>query len=219
MSNVLTVNLAHPRPNSDKGHVLTGIHKRPTNDTITVRAPGPMHGGLGSGLLGDFIGDPQVHGGDDQAVYAYAREDLDVWQRELERDLDNGMFGENFTTEGLDITGARIGERWQVGSDGLVLEVSRPRLPCRTFAAWLAIQGWVKTFTKAATPGAYLRVIASGPVRAGDAIVVVDRPKHDVTIGLVFRALTLEPELLSQLLGVDALPDEIKEVARRRAVS
>jgi MOSC domain-containing protein YiiM len=219
MANVLTINLAHPRPNSAKGQLLTGIDKRPTDDTITVRAPGPMHGGLGGGLVGDFIGDSQVHGGDDQAVYAYAREDLDVWQQELERDLDNGMFGENFTTEGLDVTGALIGERWQAGSDGLVLEVSRPRVPCRTFAAWLAIQGWVKTFTKAATPGAYLRVIESGTVRGGDSIVVVDRPNHDVTIGLVFRALTLEPELLPRLLEADALPDETQELARRRVTS
>jgi MOSC domain-containing protein YiiM len=219
MPNVLTVNLAHARPNSDKGQLWTGIDKRPTNETITVRAPGPMQGGLGSGLVGDFIGDSQFHGGDDQAVYAYAREDLDRWQQDLERDLDNGVFGENFTTAGVDVTGACIGERWHMGSDGLVLEVSAPRVPCRTFATWLSIQGWVKTFTKAATPGAYFRVIESGTVRAGDSIVVVDRPDHDVTIGLVFRALTLEPELLPRLLEAEALPDEIKEQARRRAVS
>jgi MOSC domain-containing protein YiiM len=219
MASVLTVNLAHPRPNADKGSRVTGIDKRPTEDTITVRAPGPMHGGLGSGLLGDFIGDPEVHGGDDQAVYAYAREDLDSWERELQRDLGNGGFGENLTTTRLDVTGARIGERWQVGSDGLVLEVSRPRIPCRTFATWLSIQGWIKTFTKAATPGAYLRVIESGTVRAGDSITVVDRPDHDVTVGLVFRALTLESELLPQILQADALPDEIKDLARRRVTS
>lgn len=219
MANVLTVNLAHPRPNAEKGELLTGIDKRPTDDTITVRAPGPMHGGLGSGLQGDFIGNKQSHGGNDQAVYAYAREDLDAWQRELERDLGNGVFGENLTTNGLDITGARVGERWQVGSDGLVLEVSRPRIPCRTFAAWLAIQGWVKTFTKSAAPGAYLRVIESGTVRGGDPIVVVDRPNHDVTVGLVFRALTLEPELLPRILDADALPDAIKDIARRRVSS
>ena len=141
MANVLAVNVAHSRPNPDERRsLLTGIDKRPTDGPIAVRAPGPMHGGAGSGLVGDFIGDSQVHGGDDQAVYAYAREDLDVWQRELARDLGNGMFGENITTEGLDVTGARIGERWQVGSDGLVLEVSRPRVPCRTFASWLAIR-------------------------------------------------------------------------------
>jgi MOSC domain-containing protein YiiM len=178
-----------------------------------------MHGGLGSGLLGDFIGDEKYHGGDDQAVYAYAREDLDAWERELQRDLSNGEFGENLTTAGVDVTGARVGERWHVGSDGLVLEVSSPRVPCRTFATWLSIRGWVKTFTKAATPGAYLRVIETGTVRAGDSIVVVDRPDHDVTIGLVFRALTLEPELLPRVLEADALPEEIKELARRRVTS
>jgi MOSC domain-containing protein YiiM len=219
VANVLTVNLAHPRPNADKGSLRTGIDKRPTDDAITVRAPGPMHGGLGSGLLGDFIGDEKYHGGDDQAVYAYAREDLDAWERELQRDLSNGEFGENLTTAGVDVTGARVGERWHVGSDGLVLEVSSPRIPCRTFATWLSIRGWVKTFTKAATPGAYLRVIETGTVRAGDSIVVVDRPDHDVTIGLVFRALTLEPELLPRILEADALPDEIKELARRRVTS
>jgi MOSC domain-containing protein YiiM len=219
MASVLAVNLAHPRPNPDKGQFLTGIDKRPTDRPVAVRAPGPMGGGEGSGLVGDFIGDSKVHGGDDQAVYAYAREDLDLWQRELERDLGNGMFGENVTTEGLDVTGARIGERWQVGSDGLVLEVSRPRVPCRTFADWLAMKGWVKTFTRAATPGAYLRVIAPGTMRGGDSIVVVDRPDHDVTIGLVFRAMTLQAELLPRLLEADALPDEIKDLARRRVDS
>jgi MOSC domain-containing protein YiiM len=219
MANVLTVNLARPRPNADKGSLRTGIDKRPTGDAITVRAPGPMHGGLGSGLLGDYIGDQKYHGGDDQAVYAYAREDLDAWERELQRDLNNGQFGENFTTAGVDVTGARVGERWHVGSDGLVLEVSSPRIPCRTFATWLSVRGWVKTFTKAATPGAYLRVIETGTVRAGDSITVVDRPDHDVTIGFVFRALTLEPELLPQVLEADALPAEIKEIARRRVTS
>jgi MOSC domain-containing protein YiiM len=219
MANLLTVNLAHPHVNSDKDSLHTGIDKQPTDETVAVRAPGPMHGGLGSGLLGDFIGDSEHHGGDDQAVYAYAREDLDVWENELKRDLDNGMFGENFTTEGLDVTGARVGERWQVGTDGLLLEVSRPRIPCRTFATWLSIQGWVKTFTRAATPGAYLRVIESGSVRAGDSIVVVDRPSHHVTIGVVFRAMTLEPELLPRILEANALPGEIKEMAQRRATS
>jgi MOSC domain-containing protein YiiM len=218
MASVLAVNLAHPRPNAVKEQLLTGIDKRPTDGPVAVRAPGPMGGGEGSGLVGDFIGDLKVHGGDDQAVYAYAREDLNIWQRELQRDLGNGMFGENVTTEGLDVTGARIGERWQVGSDGVVLEVSRPRVPCRTFADWLAMKGWVKTFTRAATPGAYLRVIAPGTMRGGDSIIVVDRPDHDVTIGLVFRAMTLEAELLPRLLEADALPDEIKELARRRRV-
>lgn len=215
MASVLTVNVAQLRPNPDKG-LPTGIDKRPTDGAVAVRAPGPMHDGLGSGLVGDVIGNHNVHGGDDQAVYAYAREDLDGWQVTLDRRIANGEFGENFTTAGIDVTGARIGERWRVGSDDLVLEVSRPRIPCRTFVAWLNLQGWMKTFTAAAIPGAYLRVIVPGKVRAGDEVVVVDRPDHDVTVGLVFRALTLEPELLPHILGADALPEVTKELARRR---
>ena len=217
MAKVLTVNLAHPRPNPDvKAGGTTGIDKRPTDDVVAVRKPGPMDGGLGGGLVGDTIGNRHVHGGDDQAVYAYAREDLDTWQIAMRRELGNGVFGENVTTAGVDVTNARIGELWRVGSDGLRLEVSRPRIPCRTFAQWLSVQGWIKTFTGAAVPGAYLRVVQPGTVRAGDDIEVVGRPDHSVTIGVVFRALTTEPELLPLLLDAEALPDALKERARRR---
>ena len=178
-----------------------------------------MHGGLGSGLVGDTIGNQKLHGGDDQAVYAYAREDLDAWEIQLEQKLTNGMFGENLTTSGIDVTQARIGERWRIGTDGLVLEVSAPRTPCRTFAAFLDLDKWIKTFTQAGKPGAYLRVISPGAVRAGDAITIDYRPDHDVSIGLVFRARMSEPELLPQLLVADALSAELEAYARRRVAS
>ncbi|MGV0742974.1 MOSC domain-containing protein [Mycolicibacterium sp. XJ870] len=216
MPSVLTVNVAELRANPANEKTLTGIDKRPVEGAVGVRAPGPMQGGLGSGLVGDSIGNPQFHGGDDQAVYAYAREDLDNWQTELGREISNGMFGENLTTAGIDVTNARIGERWRVGSDGLELEVSCPRIPCRTFAAWLQINGGMKTFTKAAIPGAYTRLVNPGTVRAGDPIVVTERPDHDVTVGLVFRAMTLEAHLLPEILRADALPDDLKKLASRR---
>lgn len=216
MPTVLTVNVAEPRPNPANARILTGIDKRPVDGSVGVRAPGPMHGGLGSGLVGDTIGNQKFHGGDDQAVYAYAREDLDNWQTELDREIANGLFGENLTTAGIDVTNARIGERWRIGSDGLELEVCQPRIPCRTFAAWLQINGWMKTFTRSAIPGAYLRLVNPGTVCAGDPIVVTERPDHDITVGFVFRALTLESHLLPELLRADALPDEIKEIAGRR---
>ncbi|MGV0812908.1 MOSC domain-containing protein [Mycolicibacterium boenickei] len=219
MAQVLTVNVAHPRPNRAEGRAVTGIDKRPVDGAVAVRAPGPMHGGLGSGLVGDTIGDQQFHGGDDQAVYAYAREDLDTWETELDREIANGVFGENLTTAGVDVTNAVIGERWRVGSAGLELEVSRPRIPCRTFAAWLDINGWVKTFTRTAIPGAYLRLVSPGSVSAGDDIVVTQRPDHDITVAVVFRALTLEPQLLPDILRADALPDPLRELAERRAHS
>lgn len=213
MSYVESLNIGTARPVAAKSGV-SGIDKRPVDGPILVRAPGPKPSG-GSGLVGDTICDTDNHGGDDQAVYAYAREDLDRWQVELARTLPSGTFGENLTTSGLDVTGAVIGERWRVGAD-LVLQVRVPRIPCRTFAVWLGEQGWIKTFTLRAIPGAYLRVLSAGEVRRGDRIVVEHRPAHAVTIGTVFRAITTEPELLPRLLDADELPDETKDRARRR---
>lgn len=181
-----------------------------------VRAPGPMRHGFGSGLVGDTIGNQKLHGGDDQAVYVYAREDLNDWEAVLGRPLTNGMFGENLTTSGVEVTEARIGERWRIGDDGPLLEVSAPRTPCRTFSAFLQVDNWIKTFTKAAKPGAYLRVIRPGTVRAGDAITIDYRPDHDVTIALVFRAKMTDRNLLPRLLEADALSAELKGYVRRR---
>jgi MOSC domain-containing protein YiiM len=221
VASVLSVNVARVRTNPDP-HAqskVTGIDKVPATEAVVVRAPGPMHGGVGSGLVGDTIGNHKVHGGDDQAVYVYAREDLDTWEIQLQRKLINGNFGENLTTSGIDVTQARIGERWHIGTDGLVLEVSAPRTPCRTFQAFLNLNHWIKTFIQAGKPGAYLRVISPGTVRAGDAITIDYRPDHDVTIGLVFRARMSEPALLPRLLMADALSTELKDYARRRIES
>lgn len=216
---MLSVNLARVRANPDAPSRSTGIDKAATHEPVTVRAPGPMRSGHGSGLVGDTIGNQKLHGGDDQAVYVYAREDLDEWEGVLDRPLTNGMFGENLTTSGIEVTHAKIGERWRVGTDGLVLEVSAPRTPCRTFSAFLQLNGWIKTFTNAAKPGAYLRVVSPGTVRAGDAITIDHRPDHDVTINLVFRARMSEPDLLPRLLEADALSAELKAYAQRRTAN
>ena len=141
MASVLTVNKAvAPAAQTELG---SGIDKRPSAEPLAVRAPGPRRGGLGSGVVGDSIGNAKFHGGDDQAVYAYAREDLDRWQTKLDRELTNGVFGENLTTTGVAVTDCLIGERWAVGDDGLVLEVTSPRTPCKTFTSWLGIPGWI----------------------------------------------------------------------------
>lgn len=214
MAHIESVNLARVTVNPDRGARgrSTGIDKVPTPEVVMVRAPAPG----GGGLVGDKIGNRKLHGGHDQAVYAYSREDLDDWANQLGRVITAGMFGENLTTAGVDVTGARIGERWRIGTSGLVLEVSAPRTPCRTFAAFLAAEKWIKAFTAAAKPGAYLRVIEPGPVQAGDTITIEDRPDHDVTIELAFRARMSEPELLPMLLAADALSVDFKDYARRR---
>ncbi|BBZ26151.1 molybdenum cofactor biosysynthesis protein [Mycolicibacterium madagascariense] len=214
---MLTVNRTHTA--GDDQRPKTGIDKRPTEEPVLVRAPGPMRSGLGSGLEGDVIGNQKLHGGDDQAVYAYAREDLDAWETRLDRELTNGLFGENVTTTGVDVSGALIGERWRVGDDGLLLEVTRPRTPCKTFATRLGIRGWIRTFTHGGSPGAYLRVLHPGTVRSGDDITIVERPDHGVTIALVYRALMLEPELLPEILVAEALPDDVRRKALRKAAS
>ncbi|MET7331502.1 MOSC domain-containing protein [Nonomuraea sp. NPDC005650] len=212
---LLSVNIGRPRPNPWKGVSTTGIDKRPVDGPVAVKAPGPK--GTGEvGLAGDRVHDVKHHGGVHQAVYAYAREDLDTWQAELGRPLANGVFGENLTSLGLDVNGALIGERWRIGPE-VVLEVSCPRIPCATFQGWLERDGWIKRFTQAARPGAYLRVIEPGDIRAGDPVQIVHRPEHDVTVALVFRAMTLEPELLPRLLVAEALPPEDKESIRRRS--
>lgn len=199
MAVLASVNLARPLPNPYKRTRATGIGKNPVAGPVEVRDPGPKTTGLGSGLVGDFIGDGLHHGGSDQAVYAFQREDLDAWADQLGRELPNGFFGENLTTMGIDVNEARIGERWRIGE--LELQVTSPRIPCSTFRGWMGEKGWAKQFTAAGRPGAYLKVITPGRIQAGDAIAIVERPDHDVTITVLFRATTTDLELLPQLLA------------------
>ncbi|MEV5309732.1 MOSC domain-containing protein [Streptomyces sp. NPDC052610] len=212
---LLSVNLGRPRtvPYTDHPQGLTGIDKRPVDGPVRVAAPGPKGVGA-SGLAGDAVCHTRHHGGNDQAVYAVAREDLDEWERELGRPLADGAFGENLTTSGLDVSGALIGERWRIGRE-VVLEVTCGRIPCRTFQGHLGEQGWVKRFTLRGAPGAYLRVIEPGEIRAGDPVEIVHRPGHEVTVALQFRAVTTERELLPRLLAAgEALHPESLAAAR-----
>ncbi|MGW1756972.1 MOSC domain-containing protein [Streptomyces mirabilis] len=213
---LLSLNIGRPRavPYTDHPEGVTGIDKRPVDGPVRVTAPGPKGVGA-SGLAGDTVCDLRHHGGNDQAVYAVAREDLDDWGRELGRPLASGAFGENLTTQGLDVSGARIGERWRVGSE-VVLEVTCGRIPCRTFQGHVGEQRWVKRFTQKGAPGAYLRVIEPGEIRAGDPIEVVHRPDHEVTVALAFRAETTERALLPRVLAAgDALHPELLEMAEK----
>ena len=177
----------------------TAIDKRPLTGRVAV----DLHG-----LAGDEHADTEFHGGSDKAVYVYGREDAAFWSSELGRDVPDGAFGENLTVENLEVTGAVIGERWAIGST--LLEVRQPRLPCRVFAAYWQVPALIKRFTAAARPGAYLGVIGSGDVGAGDEVRIVHRPTHGVTLGEVFRARTLERDLVPRLLEAPELPDHIR---------
>jgi MOSC domain-containing protein YiiM len=212
---VLSVNLAVPEASTAKSVGITGINKQPVDHPVAVRAPGPKTVGLHSGLVGDQIFDIKHHGGNGQAVYAYAREDYDWWERELGRTLSGGLFGENLTTVDVDVSGSVIGEKWRIGAD-LVLEPTFGRIPCATFQAKMGEPHWVKTFAQRNRPGAYLRVVTPGDVRAGDRVEVVDRPAHGVTIADAFRAYMSEPDLIPELLERDGLPETLRaELASR----
>jgi MOSC domain-containing protein YiiM len=165
----------------DSGTIgITAIDKRPVDGPVRVR---PL------GLYADVQADRKHHGGEDQAVYAYADEDAAHFADLLDRPIPAGLFGENLRTAGIDVTGAVTGERWLVG-DSLLLEVTIPRIPCGTFARRLRVDKWVKRFTEEGRPGAYFRVVKSGPVAAGDPITVLERPDHGVTIGDMFAGMT-----------------------------
>jgi MOSC domain-containing protein YiiM len=154
------------------------------------------------GLAGDEHADLEHHGGLEQAIYAYAREDQDWWTEQTGREFRNGEFGENLTTAGLDITAALIGEIWRLGAD-VVVQITAPRIPCQVFGAWTAEPHWVKRFAAGRRPGAYLRVLAEGDVGAGDPIEVLSRPEQRVTVAESMRAYYGDPDLMRVLLTVD----------------
>ena len=208
---LLAVNLvAEIRPDPGGTPGITAIDKRPVEGPVGVTL---------LGLAGDRQMDTKHHGGRDQALYAFAREDVVPWEAELGRELKPGSFGENLTTEGVEVSDALVGERWRIGgerSDAVVVEATLPRTPCSTFATWMGEPRWISRFTAHGKIGAYLRVITAGTVRAGDPVEVVHRPAHGVTIGQLFRRL--EPAAAQALVDAHAAGEiELAEKALRKA--
>ncbi|WP_175527107.1 MOSC domain-containing protein [Blastococcus tunisiensis] len=190
------VSAARPIRLPRAGDTQSAIDKRPVDGRVTV---GPL------GLDGDVQVNQKFHGGEGQALYAYAQEDADRWAAELDRDLPAGRFGENLRTSGLDLTGAVLGERWRIG--GVLVEVTAPRTPCAKLQAHWGVPRLIKRFTERGLPGAYLRVLQTGDLGAGDAVEIVERPDHGITIGTTFRAFTTERARLADLAPArSALP-------------
>ena len=193
-------------PLPDRRPNRSGIDKRPVAGRVAVHQ---------LGLEGDVQVNRRYHGGEGQAVYAYAQEDADWWAAELDRELPPGRFGENLRTTGLDLTGAVLGERWRVGT--ALLEVSACRIPCANFERFWGVPQLVKRFTARGASGAYLRVLEAGDVGAGDAVEMVSRPDHGVTVGLLFRATTTQRRRLPEIApALEHLPlkDRPKVAAR-----
>lgn len=207
---VLSTNLAANPHNTPRG-TPTGIHKQAVA-WLDVIQPGPNYGD-GSGIVGDFVGDSKHHGGADKAIYAFAREELDYWQEELGRPLPSGYFGENLTTTGITWAETLIGTVFKVGSTRL--QVSVPRIPCRTFGHWLEVQGWAKTITARGDLGAYLRVLRPGSIRPGDSLEILSLPNHGVSMGTAFEAKMGSKQAAEQVVGYGVLPDKDLEKLRR----
>jgi MOSC domain-containing protein YiiM len=186
--------------------VMSAIGKAPVEGRVRV---------AGVNVEGDDQADRRVHGGPDKAVYAYAAEDTAWWAQELGRELGPGAFGENLTTEGVDVTGAVVGERWRIGD--VELEVCQPRQPCAKLGMKFGELRMVRRFAQAERPGAYLRIVREGEIGAGDAIEVVDRPGHGITVALVSRAILLDEDLLAEAAQAPELPVELAAWMRERA--
>ena len=185
---------------------MSAIFKAPVDGRVRV---------AGDAVEGDQQADRRVHGGPDKAVYAYGLDEIRLWEDELGREVGPGGFGENLTVEGLDVSGARVGERWQVGS--VLLEAVQPRVPCFKLNLRMGDPRFGRRFTAAARPGAYLRIVEEGELGAGDEVRVVRRPDHDVTMRLMMHAVLVDKDRLPELLAAPELSAEWRTWIEERA--
>jgi MOSC domain-containing protein YiiM len=180
--------------------VTTGIFKVPVAGRVPLR---------GVNLRGDDQADRSVHGGPERAVYAYAGEDYDWWEQQLSRVLRPGLFGENLTVRGIDISAMLIGEEFRIGTT--VLRATSPRVPCYKLAMAMDDPAFIKQFAQALRPGAYFAVVEEGDIAAGDPVELVRRPSHDLTIAEMARIFLFERDRLRDLLRAPELPDSWRE--------
>lgn len=181
---IVSVNIGQPTEVTlGRHHSKSGIDKR--------AVPGRLAVGL-LGLEGDHVLNTKHHGGPDQAVYLYSREDYDAFAERLGEVPAPGTFGENLTVQGLESAGVRVGTRLEVGpevngSAGLLLEITAPRIPCPTFAAHMNDAGFVKVFRQMRRPGLYARVLRVGTVGVGDRLSVLPGPDSAPTMAEQFE--------------------------------
>lgn len=153
----------------------TGIRKRPVEDPVAVTE---------QGLDGDAVVDKRHHGGPDQAVYVYRREDYEWWASQSGREFADGIFGENLTVSGLP-GNLFVGDRLLIGE--VLLEATSARIPCGTLAAAMADREFGMAFRRAERPGVYFRVLNPGFVTRGDAVTLIEGDAGGVTIVDLFR--------------------------------
>jgi MOSC domain-containing protein YiiM len=197
LGRLLSVNVGRPQVFEYRGQpAKSAIWKSPVLGRVVVRR---------TNLDGDGQADRKAHGGFHKAVYAYAIEDAHWWQHELDRPLAYGAFGENLTTEEIEISSAIVGERWQIGTT--VLEVSEPRSPCWKLGVRMNDPLFPRRFAEAMRPGSYLRVVSVGTIGAGDEIRILSRPDHGLTLRDVSRIYSRDRKEAVRLLENPNLSD------------
>jgi MOSC domain-containing protein YiiM len=204
---LVSVNVGLPREVISRGQAVeTGIFKEPVEGRVMVRA---------LNLDGDRQADLTVHGGPDKAVYAYPSEHYDYWRKEFPgMVLPFGMFGENFTTQGLREESLNLGDRFRIGEAEFV--VTQPRMPCYKLGIKFGRDDIVKLFLASGRSGFYFRVLREGAVGAGDEIVRIASDKNNVTVADITRLyVTKKPtatdlELVHRAVKVEVLPDDWK---------
>ncbi len=200
MAKVISLNVGLPRTvNFHRQVVTTGIFKEPVKGRIKLRR---------LNLDGDKQADLTVHGGPDKAVYAYPMEHYDYWKKRLPNmKLPWGMFGENFTTEGLFEDQVSIGDVFQVGSSEVV--VTQPRMPCYKLGVKFGRMDIIKQFMNSKLTGIYFRVLKEGEVGAGDAIELISRDENNVTVKDIVQLATGKGDMatLRRAVYIKPLPE------------
>jgi ferredoxin-NADP reductase/MOSC domain-containing protein YiiM len=196
---LVSLNVGLPRDVPWKGKTVhTGIFKYPVEGARVARRVN---------IDGDGQGDLAGHGGEQRAVLVYQQSSYDHWRRELGRDdLDAGMFGENFTVDGLPDDDVCIGDRFRIG--GAEFEVTQPRVTCFRLGMRLERPDLPSLLVSHRRPGFYLRVIQEGPVQRGDAIYRTRRGPHAMSVAAIDALLYLpdrDEDALRRSVDIPAL--------------
>jgi MOSC domain-containing protein YiiM len=207
---IVSVNVGLPRKVLVNGEVITtAIFKEPIKGRVTLRK---------LNLDGDKQADLTVHGGVDKAVYAYPIEHYEYWRNELpSKTLHCGMFGENFTTEGLMEDTVNIGDQFQIGSARIM--ATQPRMPCYKLGVKFSSMDIVRRFLASGRSGIYFRVLQEGEVQAGDAIELINRDKNNIKVKDIVRMLVHDNEdikMLQRALRLEALPEGLRHHFRQK---
>jgi len=207
---IISINVGRPRLVLRDGEpVSTGIFKEPINGRVMLRT---------LNLDGDRQADLTVHGGPEKAVYAYPSEHYPFWQRELpDMELPWGVFGENFTTEGLLETETNVGDTFRIGS--AAVRVTQPRMPCYKLGIRFGRTDILRRFLASERSGFYLSVLHEGEVGAGDEFQLLKKNVSGVRVVDVTRLYSSDRDnvdLLRRAIATEALPSSWREYFKQR---